>query len=335
VYTAGADAEAADLMIAGNDFSAPITLIERMGRGTETTCGASIGFAGERLFVGYCEVGSRSGSILRFDRNDGEWERTVVATEALPGWSADATGDRILFTSSAYRAYYSDGNEDTLVDASVSRATLLPDASAALYTVGDQLRRTELPSVNPVPVVTRGYSQPVRFSPTFEHALYSTTVTYERGTERDLLLVPTDAIDATPIVLVNEPVATLGRSNMTADGRFVLYLTDIGDRGGSLHVVDLDGDERHVFPNVVDVVAAFESTIVFADNPSDPEQYPVVADLKVIDVAREFEPRLVEAQIADARSFQVAGDHVVFVRSGVDRDAADPERNGAFYRALR
>jgi hypothetical protein len=219
----------------------------------------------------------------------------------------------------------------------VSRVTLLPDGATALYTVGDQLRRTELPEVNPVPVVTRGYSQPVGFSPNFEHALYSTTVTYDQGTRRDLLLVPTEGFDETPVELVNEPLATLGRSNMTADGRFVLYLSDVSTRGGSLHVVEVNGEERLVLPDVLEVVAAFESTIVFTDNASDPEVYPVVADLRVIDVAVEDEPRLVEAQILEGRNFQLdaSGDRVVYVRSGLDRDETDPERNGAFSVELR
>jgi hypothetical protein len=337
VYTANADDESADLVVASNDFEAPETLVEAMGLGSEETCGPSIGFVGERLFVGHCEVGNRDGRIERFERADGEWQSTVIASDALPNWSADESGDRVFYLSSSYRAQCSDDGVDYPVDASVSRGTILPDGSAALYTVGDQLRRTPLPEVNPVPVVTRGYSQPVRFSPGFEHALYSTTVTYDQGTRRDLFLVPTDGFDETPIALADEPLATLGRDSMTADGRFVLFFTDVTPRGGDLHIVDVNGDERLVLPDVVEVVAAFGSTLVFVDNASDPEVYPVVADLRVIDVAAEDEPRLVEAQILDGRNFQLAagGERVVYMRSGLDRDTTDPERNGAFYVNLR
>jgi hypothetical protein len=337
VYTANADDETADLMIAGSDFEKPETLVEAMGLGSEETCGPSIGFVGERLFVGFCEVGHREGRIERFELVDGEWESTLIADDALPTWSADASGDRILYLTSSYRAVCSYDGVDYPVDASVSRTTLLPDGSMALYTVGDQLRRTELPEVNPVPVVTRGYSQPVRLSPSFEHALYSTTVTYDEGTRRDLLLVPTDGFDETPIELMNEPLASLGRDSMTADGRFVLFFTDMSARGGSLHVVDVNGEERLVLPDVVEVVSAFGSTIVFSDNASDPEIYPVVADLRAIDVAVEEEPRLLEARILDGRNFQLdaGGDRVVYVRSGLDRDETDPERRGVFTIELR
>ena len=337
VYTANDDDETVDLMIADNEFENPTPLVEAMGLGSEETCGPSIGFVGERLFVGFCDVGHRDGRIERFEREDGEWQSTLISSDALPIWSADASGDRVFYLTSSYRAQCSSDGDDYPVDASVSRGTLLPDGSAALYTVGDQLRRTELPEVNPIPVVTRGYSQPIRFSPGFEHALYSTTVTYEEGTRRDLFLVPTDGFDETPIELVSEPLAALGRASMTADGRFVLYFTDMTARGGTLHVVDTDGSEKLVLHDVVEVAAAFESTIAFTDNASDPEVYPVVADLHVIDVAVETEPRLVEAQILEVRNFQLeaSGDRIVYVRSGLDRDETDPERNGAFYVELR
>jgi hypothetical protein len=337
VYPANADDEKVDLMIADNEFESPEPLIEDMGLGSEETCGPSLGFVGKRLFVGYCDVGHRDGRIERFELEDGEWRSTLIASDALPNWSADASGDRVLYLTSSYRAQCSSDGDDYPVDASVSRGTLLPDGSAALYTVGDQLRRTELPEVNPIPVVTRGYSQPIRFSPGFEHALYSTTVTYEEGTRRDLFLVPTDGFDETPVELVSEPLAALGRASMTADGRFVLYLTAMTARGGTLHVVDTDGNERLVLDDVFEVAAAYESTVVFTSNASDPEVYPVVADLHVIDVAVETEPRLIEEQILEGRNFQLeaTGDRVVYVRSGLDRDEADPERNGAFYVELR
>jgi hypothetical protein len=44
-----------------------------------------------------------------------------------------------------------------------------------------------------------------------------------------------------------------------------------------LHVVEIDGTERLELPNVVEVLAAYDSTIVFADNSSDPDQYPLVS----------------------------------------------------------
>jgi hypothetical protein len=336
VYTTNTSEESTDLVLAASDLSSSEVLVESMGLGSEETCGASIGFVQNRLFVAWCDVGSRSGRIERFDRDGDTWERSTIASDALPNWSADRDGERVFYLSSAYRAYCAEGGHDYLIDTGVSRGFMFPDGSALLYTVGDQLRRTGLPDVNPVPVVTTSYSVPVEFSPTFEHALFSTTVSYESGTQRDLLLVPTDAIDAAPLVLVDEPVARLGRSTMTRDGRFVLYLLD-DDDAPSLHVVAVDGSEKLVLPNVVDVLAAYDSTIVFTDNQSDPEAYPVVSDLKIIDVAVETEPRLVEEKVLEARAFQVNPDEdkLIYVRSGVDREAMSDERDGLFYRALR
>jgi hypothetical protein len=74
---------------------------------------------------------------------------------------------------------------------------------------------------------------------------------------------------------------------------------------------------------------------VFTDGSSPPDVYPVVADLKMLDIAAGDVPVLIEAKIAEGRSFQLdgSGSHVVYVRSGVDRDAA-PSRDGLFVQTI-
>ncbi|HKY35393.1 MAG TPA: hypothetical protein VJN18_05600 [Polyangiaceae bacterium] len=335
-YTSNHQAETADLMVASADMASPAVLIESMGLGSESTCGARIGFVGESLFVGWCEAGSRAARIERYDRSGETWEATLIADDALPAWSAAESGKRVFFQSSQYAAYFSEGGQSTLIDASVAQGQIVPDGSAAFYTVGDQLRRSELPEVEPVPIVTTGYRQPVGFSPRFDMALYSTTVTYESGTQRDLLMVSTEGFNPEPIVLVEDPVAMLARSTMTSDGRFVLYLTDVTPRGGTLHVADRDGSEPLRFENVLEVVALEGSTVLLTDNASDPEQYPFVADLKLMDLAVEKEPRLVEEKVLEPRTFQVSAEKtdVIYVRSGIDRDPADADSSGLFWRSI-
>lgn len=336
VYTANENKGTTDLMIATSDLSEPKVLIEAMGLGSETTCGPALGFVGDRLLVGWCEKGKREGQIQRFELNDEEWEATEIATDALPAWSADTSGERILYQSSGYEAFVYDAGDDLRIDASVSRGFVLPDGSAVLYSVGDQLRRTDLPESNPVAIVTTGYSNPVGFTPDYSHALYSSRVTYENGTLRDLRLVSTEDFNPEPIELVAEPEATLPRSSMTDDGKFVLYLTNYGATGGDLHVVAIDGTEVSVLPNVLEAVAVGASRIAFTADASDPEVYPVVSDLYVVDLASDQPPTLVEAKVLDGKNFRVAsgGEHLVYLRSGVDRDVEDPERTGMFYREL-
>jgi hypothetical protein len=337
VYTSNISEETADLVLFSPELGTSQVLVESMGRGSEETCGANIGFVGERLFVGWCEAGTRAATIERFELDGEEWTSTVIAEDALPNWSADADGERVFFQSSAYEAFCFVDGEAQFIDRSVSRGLIVPDGSAVFYTVGDQLRRSGVPDVDPVPVVTRGYSQPIGYDLHYDYALYSTTVTYEGGTHRDLLLVPTSEQDAAPIVLVEEPIAELSRSTFTADGQFVLYFTDRQPTGATLHVVDIEGSERLVLENVVEAVAAYGSTIVFADNSSDPETYPVVADLKMIDVANDTEPRVLEGKILDARRFGLAGDgeKVVFARSGIDFEPEALERDGLFFMQIR
>lgn len=336
VYTANTTKGTTDLMIAPSDLSAPKVLIKSMGRGSETTCGASIGFVGERLFVGWCAAGSRTGKIQRFENVAGAWTPSLIAEDSLPAWSADASGERVFYQSSAYSGYYAEKGETHVIDTGVSTGFMLPDGSAALYTVGDQLRRTALPDVNPLPIVTRGYAQPAEYSSRFDVALYSTTVTYTDGTRRDLRITRTDVFNPAPTELVSTPVAELPRSSLTKDGQFALYLTDMTPSGATLHVRSLDGTELTLLPNVVEAAAAHDSTIVFTDGSSDPKQYPVVADLKVLNLATSASPTLIEGKIVDGHSFQLdgTGKQVVYVRSGIGRDAST-DREGLFFETIR
>lgn len=337
VYIANTTETTTDLMITANDFAAPEVLIPAMGLGTEETCGAKIGFVGERLFVGWCEEGSRAATIARFELVDGTWEATTIATDALPTWSSDESGERVFYQSSDYAGYVAEGDDVTMIDASVSTGQITPDGASVLYTVGDQLRRSAFPDVNPMPIVTTGYKQPIGFSSAFDMALYSTIVTYEEGTRRDLRLVSTDRLNTQPIELVSEPVAALGRSTMTRDGDYVFYLTDMSMTGATLHIVARDGSELMALAGVVEVVAAAENTLVFTDNSSDPSVYPIVADLKVLNLAEETEPRIVEERITDGKNFHLNADgtRVTYARSGLDRDPEASDSKGLFTREVK
>ncbi|HTQ08023.1 MAG TPA: hypothetical protein VMI54_29420 [Polyangiaceae bacterium] len=334
VYTANTNTkkDKTDLMIASNDFALNDALIPGMGLGSDTTCSAVLGFVGEALFVGYCAPGSRDATIERFDFDGSNWNPTTIADQVLPAWSADSKGDGVFYQTSDYQGYYASGGQQYRIDASVSRGFLVPDGSAALYTVGDQLRRSTVPEANPVPIVTTGFAEPVAFTSDYGMALYSTQVTYENGTERDLHLVATDGFNPEPIDLVSDPVAAMPRSSMTDDGKFVLYLTDVTDTGGTLHVVGMDGTEVLSLPGVLDAVAARGSGIVFTDNASDPSVYPNVGDLEYVDPAASSTPTLIEAAVMDPKNFQLDAelDQVVYVRSGVGRESDDPEQTGVF-----
>jgi hypothetical protein len=337
VYNANVSEKAADLMIARTDFFTSSVLIPAVGRGSQDTCRARIGFVGQRLFVGYCAAGSQAATIQRFDLTETGWTSTPIASNALPGWSADQSGERVFYQSSDYRGNFAQSGQNHTVDASVSGGLMLPDGSGILYNVSDQLRRTELPQINPIPIVTRGFAQRADFSPNYEHVLYSRKVTYEGGTKRDLLLTDTRGFNPTPRELVAEPVATLSRSTFTSDSKYVLYLTDVTPFGSTLNVASVATGAVRMYTNVDTVVAARGSTIVFSDNRSDPTKYPIVADLKAVDVASDGAPTVIETKIMDGRSFYVSPDlgSVVYVRSGVDRDAADPASQGVFVRSLR
>ena len=82
-----------------------------MGRGSEHTCPPSLAFVGQRLFVGWCAVGTRSATLDRFDWLTGKWVRTTIASDALGICSADATGERVFYQSSAYQGFFAEGGQ--------------------------------------------------------------------------------------------------------------------------------------------------------------------------------------------------------------------------------
>jgi hypothetical protein len=335
-YTTNLTTTTMDVVLAPSDLSAPQVVMKGAGRGSNTTCTPTIGFVGARFFAGSCAAGERSGSIQRFDRGAQGWQSTVISTGALPVWSADAAGDRVFFQSDSYAGEYVDGGQAHVVDNGAGTGVMLPDGSAILYTVGDQLRRTSLPDVNPITVVTTGYSNPVAFSPSFRFALYSTKVTYDASTKRDLRITATDAFNPTPTELVAQPLASLPRSSMTSDEKLVLYLTDPTPTGANLHLVTVEGKERAVLPGVIEAAAARAGRIVFTDDSSDPSRYPVLADLKFVDPNASGAPRLLEAAVVDGKSFQVdaSGTHVVYVRSAIAGDAGTARMGGLFVLTL-
>ena len=336
VYNVNVTETTTDLMIAPTDSFIPFTLIPALGRGSQETCRAHVDFVGERLFIGSCPLGSQVAKIERFEHTEAGWVPTPIATNALSRWSADQSGERLFYQSSDYRGHFAEGGQSRLVDASVSGGVFVPDGSSILYNVSDQLRRTEVPQINPVPIVTRGFAQRADFSPDYDYVLYSRTVTYEAGTRRDLLLTDTRGFNPTPKELVAEPVASLSRSTFTSDSKYVFYLTDVTANGSTLNIASVETGNVRTIPNVDTVLAAKGSKLIFSDNRSDPEKYPIVADLKVVDAASDSAPTLLEAKIMDGRSFYVSADKnsVVYVRSGIERDLADPASQGVFVQSV-
>lgn len=334
VYTQNSSLVSADLVIAPSDLSSPVVLIPKMGRGSSATCNPSLGFVENSLFIAWCAVGSQSATLERYDRTGDGWSKTVLASDALSSWSSDRSGKRVFFQSKQYEGFILESGNKKLVDKGIGEALVLPDGSAVLYNVSDQYRRSSLPDVNPVPVVVSKYAARAALSRDHQWLLYSTTVTYDKGTRRDLLLADTSGYNATPNVLVANPVAGLGRSAFTRDGEWVLYFTYITPTGATLVARPVGGGAAKQVPNVVEVGAAHGSTIVLTTNQSDPDEYPVLADLQVMNLASDTEPKLLEAKTIDGRGFRLddAGKLVVYTRS--DPDAAGPKHESLFFQSV-
>ena len=340
LYATGASTVVEDVVVASSDFSRTQTLVAGAGRGTLTTCTASFGFGGAHAFVAFCAPGSTAATLKRFDAGtelpvDGgvdaadagdaglSWVGTVIATGVQPVWAADRVGKQVMYVTAGAEARLSDGTTNIHIDSNVNSGTFTPDGMALLYTVGDQLRRTSISSVNPLPVVTYGYSQRDSWSPDLSYSLYSTNVVYTPAEHRDLRLASTASLNATPDILVAQPVANLTLSSFTSDSKYVLYLTDVTNGVGTLDFRATAGGPVSTVPSVVSASAAAESKVIVADNRSDPSLYPITARVSVIDLARGVAPQVLQTKVLDSGSFLVnhAGDHVVYVLSSTDPEA--------------
>jgi hypothetical protein len=151
------------------------------------------------------------------------------------------------------------------------------------------------------------------------------------------MLTDSSIFNPQPTELVALPTAGLSRSAFTTDGRYVIYLTDLDTRGSTLNVYSVAAGTTRTFPGVVSALAVGGAQIVFTDNESDPDKYPIVADLNLLDAGADGPPQLLEAKIFDGHSFFADAEVglVTYVRSGVDRDATDPEAQGVFVRSTR
>jgi hypothetical protein len=294
-----------DLEVAARDLSWRSVLVTGMGRASESTCRAQYGFAGSRVVVGYCPPGSLAANVEIYDGKEGSWQKAPIASDAQPAWSADAQGDRIFFITSGSQGRLWGGQDMGEIDAGVVWGKLLPDGSGALYTVGDQLRRTTLPEVVAIPIVTNKFRRAQRWSPDLSQVLYSSEISFE-GVERyDLLLTPTTAFNPTPRKLVAAVDAQLSRDAFSADGKFTAYLTGVNGGTGLLHVHNVATAQDRTSPGVGTVAAGHDGVMVFSDNLSAPNVYPATASLKVWNAALAGPPQPLEAQIVDHRNFFV------------------------------
>lgn len=333
LYATNATANTMDIVLASRDLVHQQTLVAGVGRGSETTCRPKYGFAGDRVLAAYCMEGSQAATVQVYALQDDQWVGTQLSDDATATWSADASGDRIVYVTSGAQARLWDGETSTVIDEGVSWAQVLPDGSAMLYAVGDQLRRTTLPNIVPIPIVTNKFRTVVAWSSDYSRVLYSSNVIYEPVQGQDLIVAPTTQFTAVPPVLVADPVARLSRSSLTADGNYALYLIGSDDNeAGTLYVSPVNGAPGLTIDGVDTVLAAREDLIVFSTNRSDPNAYPITADLQALRAGGDSMPVLVQADIVDGRSFYVTADGkaVVYARPAIP----DPGVQGIWVQAI-
>jgi hypothetical protein len=330
LYATNVTPTTAVLVVAKSDLSTKTTLLPAMGRSSITTCRFKYAFAGTRVLAAACEVGSLEGTLRGFDpvvagTGAGTWSATAIASKVQPTFAADSEGKRVFYITTGSQGRVAENGATTLVDNAVTGGILLPDGSAALYTVGDQLRRSPLPAANPSPIVTVGYVSRAGFSPDFSHVLYSSVVTYVGTERRDLRIASTSSLNTTVDKLAETAEAQISLSPFTADGDYALWLTNVGVVGAAtLNARKVTGGAPHTFPNVVAVSASKGSRIVFTDKRSDPLVYPILADIEVVNLSMpDPTPITLQTKVLDSGNFALLADGtaIVYARSGAATDA--------------
>ena len=329
-----------DVTVATSDLAQRSTVLPAIGRSSENTCRARFAFVGQAFFATSCAPGSTAATLERFTPSpsafeNGGWASETIASGVQSGnWSTDATGAKVFVVTTGSQGRVYQGGQEKVIDQSVTWGAFVPNGSALLYTVSDQLRRTALGTILPQPVVTTGYGQRTAFSPTLEHALYSNVVSYEGGEKRNLFLAATSGLATQVDELVAGANGNVSRSAFTADGRFVLWLSDMTTNGATLNTRAVTGGPVRTFPNVDSVLASKGSQIVFSDNRSDPSVYPITTDLNRVDLGGDGAKVQLAATITDGRAFQITpdGKAVVYVMPNAGADAAVQE--GVWTQAL-
>src|SRR5690606_12203016 len=91
--------ETVDIIVVSADKQIAQILVDDAGRASESTCGASFGFAGDAAVVSWCEVGSTTATLARFVLAGDTWEREDISTEAAGSWASDAAGNTFFYVA--------------------------------------------------------------------------------------------------------------------------------------------------------------------------------------------------------------------------------------------
>jgi len=318
LYLTNPSIDRVDLMLAATGSESVQVLVAQVGRGSNTTCAPQFAFeGGGKIVIGVCQPESWDATLQLYTPDGvGGWQISELAADGESHWSADASADRIFFTTRSSRANVFEAGQLRPIDTQVAWGVLTPDGATAFYVVGDQLRRTPLPSIDPVPVIPNEFRSRVAFDPTFSYVLFSKVVSYDAGTRRDLYLSPTSVYNPNAEALVPEPVATISRSAFTDDGSHALWMTDVDAQGsGTLHARRAWGGADRIFERADTAVAASGALVVFSDARSAPTENPIVADLKLVDLALDAPPQVLKGRIIDGRTFGLTHDKTRVVYS--------------------
>lgn len=323
LFLANPEETTADVVVSSSDGAHAFVLVEGVGRGDMDTCAPTIGFAGDAAVVSWCKPGSTQATLSRFTEDaTGGWTKQDISTSAQGMWSSDASGEKLFYVTTQVEGIVLDvaTNEEKKVGAGVAWGRMAKAGDALFFTVGDQLRRSDM-SASAVPIVVDGFQSAVAWSADSSKVLYSSTVLYEDGAKQDLRSSTTGYFNPSPTSLVAEPTATLGRSPLTTDANYALYLTEVGPQGGTLHVQPFGGGATTDLPGVVDtVVAGAGSFIVLTDNRSAADVFPPLVDMKLYNAQTGGAATLLEAGIVDGRDILVRSDKkvVAYRRNGAE-----------------
>ena len=278
-------------------------------------CAPRVGFAGGRLFTGTCTT-SAAATIRTV--GPGETTAKTLLPNAFPDWSASSDGKIVLIRSQEERTATVrtvPDNVSTVIDTGVLESYLAADGKSVLYRTQTGLVKRS-PTTNPAPVVL---ADEVRSMPSvaedLQHILISSGPPDTKNTSvtrTDLSLVAVSRANAAVPILEKPTGSARG---FTGDGRFAVYLTDIGDSGGTgtlrARGVAADAPEKVIgekvqLPRIVP--GSSNAKVAFVDRPVR-RSNEVLVDLLVADLAKDGAPAVVMTQV---KSYAVTSTKAVY-----------------------
>jgi hypothetical protein len=309
VFMDGSTATSTAIAVAGVDGTGKMTLVPTAV--VSTACSPAVGFVANDALAAYCtaapaaDAGANDATLTRYAATT--WMGTNISTSAFTGFSANQTGDHVLFFDNAgLEAYDVAAGTTALIDAAGDSYVITPDGTKVVYgtiaaaadggaagTFGPfKVSPIAMPSAT---TLGTGIAAFYGISPDGNWVLGFTQQTMTTMFTNTILGSTTTA--GMPTTLVSQATSSPIGDDFTSDSKFAIYTDSITPTmtvsgnvtSGNLNVVPLTGAGAmpiQLGTAVWQEAAGLGSKVIFNPNWTPPANLGLgVADLTAIDLS--------------------------------------------------